>query len=109
MAPLQLQPFLRMIRNKIAGLDPEWTGQLVLRGLRLAFTDAPRFGQEPAQFRFILEHAREVLGPNSPEFTALILRVSRSELYRRSNNGAVRVAAALAAAGVAVPDGLGKA
>jgi hypothetical protein len=92
----------------------------------LAFTDAPRLDEPPALFRFILERARELLGKDSPEFVAMVLRVtppvgssiremcrehygwrrSRSELYRRSNNGAVRVAVALAADGVAPPAGL---
>jgi hypothetical protein len=47
-----------------------WTAALVLRGLRLAFTDAPRLGEPPASFRFILECARELLGKDSPEFGA---------------------------------------
>ncbi len=109
----------------MAGL-PTWSPELVLRGLRLAFTDAPRLGEPPASFRFILEHARELLGKDSPEFVALVLRVtppvglsiramcregygwhrSRSELYRRSHNGAARVAMALAADSIAVPDAL---
>src|SRR5258707_992618 len=105
------------------GPDPIWTPALVVRGLRLAFTDAPRLGEPPASFRFILERARELLGKDSHEFVALVLRVtapvglsiremcrehygwprSRSELYRRSRNGAVRVAAALDRDGIVIP------
>jgi hypothetical protein len=96
-----------------------WTAALVLRALRLAMTTQPNL------FRFVLDRARAVLGEASPDYTALVLRCapaiggvramcreqygwrhSRSELYRRSNRGAVRVAAALAADGVAVPDAL---
>jgi hypothetical protein len=101
----------------------EWTAPLVLAGLRKAFAAEPRLGELPTSFSFIVERAREVLRRDSPEYTALILRVSapiglsiremcrqgygwrrsRSELYRRSHNGAVRVAAALAADRVAMP------
>jgi hypothetical protein len=108
-------------------MDPsvpsEWTAALVLRGLRLAYAAQPRFDQPPALFRFIVERARDVLGKDSPEYVALVLRVapaaglsiremcrehygwhrSRSELYRRSHNGAMRVAAALRRDGIAVP------
>lgn len=117
-------------------MDPsipsEWTAALVLRGLRLAYAAEPRLdeastsAQLPALFRFIVERARDVLGPDSLEFTALALRAapaaglsiremcrehygwrrSRSELYRRSNNGAARVAAALTDANVMIPDRL---
>jgi len=109
----------------MAGHPSEWTAALVLRGLRLAFAREPRLGEEPTSFRWILERARSVLGEGSPEYRAITLRVapaalslramcrervgwrgSRSELYRRSHNGAARVAVALAAAGVAVPDAL---
>src|SRR5258708_30122350 len=107
----------------------EWTAALVLRGLRLAYAAEPRLdeastsahpstsAQEPALFRFVVERARDVLGEDSPEYVALVLRCSRSmraapaaglsiremcrerygwagarsELYRRSNNGAGRV------------------
>ena len=117
-------------------MDPsiptEWTAALVLRGLRLAYAAEPRLDEPPALFRFVVERARDVLGPDSPEYVALVLRAStsaqhapapglsiremcrehygwhrsRSELYRRSGNGAVRVAAALTDQGVAVPAGL---
>src|SRR5712671_5908280 len=106
----------------------EWTAALVLRGLRLAYAAEPRLDQPPALFRFIAERARDVLGPDSPEYVALVLRAapaaglsiremcrerygwprSRSELYRRSNNGAMRVVAALTGDGIAVPAGIGK-
>jgi hypothetical protein len=97
-----------------------WTAALVIRGLRLAFL--ARHG--PALPGFIVERAGEVLGLESPEYVALVLRTapaaaglslramcrehygwarSRSELYRRSLNGAMRVAAALNRAGIAVP------
>jgi len=108
-------------------MDPsipcEWTAALVLRGLRLAYAAEPRFDEPPALFRFIVERARDVLGPDSPEYVALVLRAapaaglsiremcrerygwsrSRSELYRRSRNGAVRVAAALDRDGIVAP------
>src|SRR5258706_7496942 len=111
-------------------MDPsipcEWTAALVLRGLRLAYAAEPRLDEPSALFRFVAERARDVLGPDSPEYVALVLRAapapglsiremcrehygwhrSRSELYRRSRNGAVRVAAALTDQGVAVPAGL---
>src|SRR5258708_27864847 len=111
----------------MAGPDFAWTGQLVLHGLRLAFTAQPRLGEEPASFYFIVEQAAAVLGERSPECNALLLRTggqgvgpsvremcraklywhaSRSELYRRSNNGAERLAAAFQAAGVVVPEAL---
>jgi hypothetical protein len=71
--------------------------------------------------------AGEVLGRTSPEYIALALRAAspagalslreicrerigwhrtRSELYRFSDSGAARVAAALQADGIQVPDGL---
>ncbi len=107
--------------------DSEWTPALVLRGLRLAFTDAPRLGENPTTFAFLADRAAAVLGPNSPECIALMPRTggqgvgpsvremcrarlywhaSRSELYRRSRNGAMRVAAALQRDGVVVPEAL---
>jgi hypothetical protein len=106
----------------------EWTAALVHRGLRLAYAAEPRLDEPPALFRFIVERARDVLGPDSPEYVALVLRAapvaglsiremcrekygwyrSRSELYRRSHNGAVRVAAALRRDGIAVPAGIGE-
>ena len=106
--------------------DPiQWTAALVLAGLRMAFAREPEFGQSPAAYRFILERARTVLGERSPEFAAVTLRAapagvslrelcrehygwrhSRSELYRRSRNGAVRVAASLNESGIAVPPAL---
>lgn len=90
--------------------EATWTAALVLRGFRLA--------------PFIAAHAREVLGPQSLEYVALMVRTarvpgrslrancrdhigwprSRSELYRRSRNGAERVADALNREGVAVPE-----
>jgi len=105
---------------------PEWTPALVVDGLRKAFATQPRFDEPPASFTVILERARQLLCKDSPEYVALILRVtapaglsiremcrehygwhrSRSELYRRSRNGAVRVAVALTADGVAVPAGM---
>jgi hypothetical protein len=98
----------------------QWTGPLALRALRLAMTS------QPTLLRFVLDTARAVLGEHSPEFVAIVLRCapvpglsiremcrerygwhrSRSELYRRSHNGAVRVAAALMDDGVAVPAGM---
>lgn len=119
----------------------EWTAALVLRGLRLAYAAEPRLdeastsahpstsAQPPALFRFIVERARDVLGEDSPEYVALVLRCSRSmrvapaaglsiremcrerygwagsrsELYRRSNNGAARLAAALTEDGIKPP------
>ena len=108
------------------GPDPIWTPALVLRGLRLAYAAHPRFDEPPASFTFILERARQLLGKDSPEYVALILRVtapvglsiremcrehygwprSRSELYRRSHNGAMRVATSLSDDGIAVPERL---
>ena len=105
---------------------PEWTPALVVDGLRKAFATQPRFDEPPASFTFILERARQLLGKDSPEYVALILRVtapvglsiremcrehygwprSRSELYRRSHNGAELVAAALERDGVPIPGGL---
>jgi hypothetical protein len=105
---------------------PEWTPALVVDGLRKAFATQPRFDEPPASFTIILERARQLLGKDSPEYVALILRVtapvglsiremcrerygwhhSRSELYRRSNHGAERVAAALQRDGVPIPGGL---
>src|SRR5258706_15652383 len=102
---------------------PEWTPALVADGLRRAFATQPRSDEPPASFTFILERARQLLGKDSPEYVALILRVtapvglsiremcrehygwprSRSELYRRSHNGAVRVAAALDRDGIVAP------
>jgi len=99
---------------------------LVVDGLRKAFAAQPRFDEPPASFTFILERARQLLGKDSPEYVAIILRVtapvglsiremcrehygwprSRSELYRRSHNGAMRVAAALQRDGVPIPGGL---
>ena len=97
---------------------------MVRRGLRLAYAAEPRLDEPPALFRFVAERAGEVLGRNSLEYIALALRAaspagalslreicrerigwhrSRSELYRRSDRGAERVAAALAADGVPVP------
>jgi hypothetical protein len=104
----------------------EWTAELVLRGLRLAYAAQPRFDEPPASFAFIADRAREVLGEDSPDWAALVLRVapapglsiremcrerygwhhSRSELYRRSNRGAELVAAALERDGVPIPGGL---
>jgi hypothetical protein len=114
------------------GPDPIWTPALVLRGLRLAYAAQPRFdeastsAQPPASYSYIADHARELLGTDSHDWAALVLRVapapglsiremcrerygwhhSRSELYRRSNRGAVRVAAALERDGVPIPGGL---
>jgi len=108
------------------GPDPIWTPALVLCGLRLAYAAQPRFDEPPASFAFILERAREVLGEDSPDWAALVLRVapapglsiremcrerygwhhSRSELYRRSNNGAMWVATSLSDDGIAVPERL---
>jgi len=112
----------------MAGPDPPtWTAELVLRGLRLAFAREPRVGQRSALFAFVAERAGEVLGRNSLEYIALALRAAspagalsirelcresygwhrtRSELYRRSNNGAIRIAVALQRDGVPVPDAL---
>jgi hypothetical protein len=105
---------------------PEWTPALVVDGLRKAFATQPRFDEPPASFTLILERARQLLGKDSPEYVALILRVtapvglsiremcrehygwprSRSELYRRSHNGAMHVAAALQRDGVSIPGDL---
>src|SRR5258706_15855337 len=110
----------------MAGLPSEWTPALVLRGLRLAFTDAPRLGEPPASYSFIADRARELLGTDSLDWAALVLRVapapglsiremcrerygwhhSRSELYRRSNKGAIRVATSLSDDGIAGPERL---
>src|SRR5258706_7111479 len=107
----------------MAGLPSEWTPALVLRGLRLAFTDAPRLGEPPASYSFIADRAREVLGEDSPDWAALVLRVapapglsiremcrerygwhhSRSELYRRSNNGAMWIGPSRCGACIAGP------
>jgi hypothetical protein len=96
---------------------------MVIDGLRRALTAEPRFDEPPASFRFLVDHARTVLGANSRYYTAVVLRSapapglsiremvrerygwrhSRSELYRRSNRGAERVAAALNRDGVPVP------
>src|SRR5258707_11669789 len=106
--------------------DPNWTAPLVLRGLRLYFAPPPRLGEQPGSLRFLVDRTRALLGPTSPEYVALMLRCapvpgvslrercrervgwrgSRSELYRRSHNGAVRVAAALRRDDVPVPAGL---
>jgi hypothetical protein len=106
------------------GPDPLWTPALVLCGLRLAYAAQPRFDEPPASFAFIADRAREVLGEDSPDWAALVLRVapapglsiremcrerygwhhSRSELYRRSNNGAMWVATSLSDDGIAVPE-----
>ena len=106
--------------------DTAWTAHLILAGLRLAFTAAPRLGQDPASLRPIAMRTRELLGPTSREYVALMLRCapvpgvslrercrskvgwrySRSELYRRSHNAAVRVAAALNRERVPIPDGI---
>ncbi len=107
------------------GLPSAWTPELVLRGLRLHFDKQPQFGQYPASFRFLLERARTVLDPRSLEFIALTLRTapaalslremvragvgwhrSRSELYRRSHNGAIRIAVALRRDGIPIPEAL---
>src|SRR5258706_15203315 len=108
------------------GPDPIWTPALVLRGLRLAYAAQPRFDEPPASFHFLAERARDVLGEESHDWAALVLRVapgpglsiremcrehfgwhhSRSELYRRSNRGAELVAAALQRDGVPIPGGL---
>jgi hypothetical protein len=89
----------------------------------LAFTDAPRLGEPPASYSFIADRARELLGTDSLDWAALVLRVapapglsiremcrerygwhhSRSELYRRSNRAAERVAAALQRSATPVP------
>jgi hypothetical protein len=107
-------------------VQPEWTAALVLCGLRKAFAREPELGQPPASFHFIVDHARKLLGADSRDYTALVLRTgptpglsiremcregygwhrSRSELYRRSRNGAERVAAALQRDGVPVPPAL---
>jgi hypothetical protein len=101
-----------------------WTAALVLRGLRRHFARQLPLG-ERVDFAFLLQRARAALGERSAEYRALTLRCapaaqsirelvrekygwsgSRSELYRRSRNGAVRVAVALANDGVPVPTGL---
>jgi hypothetical protein len=112
----------RGILCPMAGL-PEWTPAMVIDGLRRALTAEPRFDEPPGSFHFIVDHARNVLGADSRDWAALALRTgpapglsiremcrehygwhrSRSELYRRSHNGAVRVAAALQRDGIAVP------
>jgi len=98
--------------------DPEWTGALVITGLRLAMTS------QPTLLRFILDTARDVLGEASADYTALVLRArpapglsiremcrerygwrgSRSELYRRGGRAAERVAAALDRDGIVAPN-----
>jgi hypothetical protein len=101
--------------------DPDqWTTAPVLTACELALSS------QPTLFCFVVERASEVLGKDSPEFNALMLRCappadvsvrervregygwsgSRSELYRRSGLAAERVAAALNASGVAVPAAL---
>jgi hypothetical protein len=99
-----------------------WTAAQVLRGLRLYFAPQPRLGEQPGSLRFLADRTRELLGPTSPEYVALMLRCApvpgvsvrqrcrervgwfrtRSELYRRSHKGAVRVADALNRGGIAV-------
>ncbi len=89
-----------------------------LRNFRILVGDTFCFQNEKA--------AREVLGEDSPDWAALVLRVapapglsiremcrerygwhhSRSELYRRSNNGAMWVATSLSDVGIAVPERL---
>ena len=107
--------------------NDRWTPTLVIRALRVAFSRAPRLGNAPAMFSFVATAALTDLGSRSPEFIALMLRAraipaglslremcreragwqrSRAALYRRSDAGAVRVAAALNAEGVAVPAAL---
>src|SRR5258706_3718539 len=101
-----------------------WTAAQVLRGLHQYFAPQPRLGEQPGSLRFLVDRARTLLGPSSPEYVSLMLRCapvpgvslrercrerlgwsrSRSELYRRSHNGAVRVAVALQRDGVPVPD-----
>jgi len=104
---------------------PGWTADLVLRGLRLAFSTTPRLGESPATLSFLITRAAALLGRRSPEYRGLMLRstgpagglsvrqmcrdrvswhASRSELYRRSAAGAARVAVALERDGVAVPE-----
>jgi hypothetical protein len=105
---------------------PEWTGALVIHGLSLYFAPQPRLGEQTGSLRFLVDRTRALLGPTSPEYVSLMLRTapvpgvsvrqrcrervgwfrSRSQLYWWSNKGAMRVAAALAADGVPVPDGI---
>jgi hypothetical protein len=105
---------------------PGWTAAMVLHGLRLAFAAQPRFNEPPASVTFIRDRAREVLGPDSLDYSAVVLRTgparglsiremvrerfgwrhSRSELYRRSHNGALRVAVVFNGDGVPVPAAL---
>src|SRR5258706_8685797 len=103
--------------------DPiQWTGALVLQGLRLFFAPQPRLGEQPGSLRFLVDRTRTLLGPTSPEYVSLMLRCapvpgvsvrqrcrervgwfrSRSQLYWWSNKGAVRVADALNRGGIAV-------
>jgi hypothetical protein len=97
-----------------------WEAALVLTALRLALTS------QPTLLRFTVDRARGVLGEHSLDYVALVLRAapapglsiremcrehygwrgSRSELYRRSHNGLIRLAAALSRDGVPVPDAL---
>jgi len=103
-----------------------WTAAQVLRGLHQYFAPQPRLGEQPGSLRFLVDRTRALLGPSSPEYVSLMLRCapvpgvsvrqrcrdrvgwfrSRSQLYWWSNKGAMRVAAALAADGVPVPDGI---
>jgi hypothetical protein len=55
-------------------VQPEWTAALVLCGLRKAFAREPELGQPPASFHFIVDHARKLLGADSRDYTALVLR-----------------------------------
>ena len=103
--------------------DPiQWTGALVLQGLRLFFAPQPRLGEQPGSLRFLVDRTRALLGPSSPEYVSLMLRCapvpgvsvrqrcrervgwfrSRSQLYWWSHKGAARVADALNRGGIAV-------
>jgi len=95
-----------MIRKQMAG-PPQMDAHKVLAGLRGRSPRSPDWAKLQTSFTFIVERARQVLGPDSPEYVALILRVTapvglsiramcrehygwhrcRSELYRRSHNG----------------------
>jgi predicted acyl esterase len=89
----------------MAGPDPIWTAEAVVRGMRVALTAAT----SASLFRFIVDRARNVLGEHSADYTALFLRASwqHSQGEPRSRRAAERVAAALTADGIAMPPALG--
>jgi hypothetical protein len=75
----------------MAGPPTAWTAAHVLRGLRLAMTS------QPTLLRFVLDRAREVLGENSREFVALVLRCGPAPGPQLAGNGSREVRLALLA------------